>query len=66
MAFSPQFYYGYVDTREVQVFVGITTKYVIKKIPKNFSPCVRFIVKSSSLNGLEILQLSRNRWEITN
>ena len=28
----------------------------VKKKPKNFSPCVRSIVKSSSCNGLEILQ----------
>ena len=45
----------YVDTRGVQVFVGITTKYVIKNT-ENFSPCVRSVVKSSSRNGLEILQ----------
>ena len=29
---------------------------IFQKIPKNSSPCVRSIVKSSSLNGLEILQ----------
>ena len=43
-----------VVTLEVKVFAGINTEYVIK-IQKT-SPYVRSIVKSSSCNGLKVLQ----------
>ena len=49
---------SYMDnfvTLEVKVFAGINTKYGIKNT-ENFSPCVRSIVKSSSCNGLKVLQ----------
>ena len=39
---------------EVKVLAGISTKYVTKNT-ENFSPCVRFIVKLSSRNGLKEL-----------
>ena len=42
-------------TLEVKVFAGINTEYVIKNT-ENFSPYVRSIVKSSSCNGLKVLQ----------
>ena len=44
-----------VVTLEVKVFAGINTEYVIKNT-ENFSPYVRSIVKSSSCNGLKVLQ----------
>ena len=58
MAFSPQFYHTWIKIRwhEGSVsFVEITLKRVIKSTEK-LSPCVKSIVKSSSRNGLEILQ----------
>ena len=42
--------------QEKRKFLFELPRNVSEKIPKNFSPCVRFIVKSSSRNGLEILQ----------
>ena len=44
-----------VATLEVKVFAGINTEYVIKNT-ENFSPYVRSTVKSSSCNGLKVLQ----------
>ena len=44
-----------VVTLEVKVFAGINTEYVIKNT-ENFSPYIRSIVKSSSCNGLKVLQ----------
>ena len=44
-----------VVTLEVKVFAGINTEYVIEST-ENFSPYLRSIVKSSSCNGLKVLQ----------
>ena len=56
MAFSPQFYHKDMLARGKRKVLLKLQRNMLQKIPKNFSPSARSIVKSSSRNGLEILQ----------
>ena len=51
MAFSPQFYHTWM---KIMLLRG-KFKFLLE-LPRNISPCVRSIVKSSERNGLKISQ----------
>ena len=59
IAFSPQFYHKWIKITLILgkcKFLLELPRNMLSNIPINFSPCVRSVVKSSSCNGLDILQ----------